>query len=356
MKAWSILVFLSLGAMAAELKPNVVRTLAELPEDTEYFLQVPASFDLDSSGAYYIVDWIAQVIFKWNAEGEFQQVIGKPGGGPGEFVFMGSGGPQGYLGIVEDKLFVYDGGRRAVQMFDNKGEFLGSEGLQMQLGRTNNFFIAKAGSWVIQHGTFTQDPPMLTVSIFNTDTKKHTNVVERVDSSWERKSSGGQTTGVVIKGFSEGLVSAFNRANNQLIVGYTGEPSFSIYDLEGTLIKKVKVNRSRRDVEKKDKDEFNELPWIKNNQFFTTSFPEKMPYYNAITPVGKKHFMVYEMSPFFRNVQGVLIDDSGEVLGRFSFKCGENGSILGANGRVLRVRTDEEGFFNLEELNFSEAS
>jgi len=356
MKAWSLLVLVSLGAMAAELKPNVVRTLAELPEDTDYFLQVPASFDIDESGAYYVVDWIAQVIFKWDSKGEFERVIGKPGGGPGEFVFMGSGGPQGYLGIVENKLFIYDGGRRAVQMFDTKGEFLGSEGLQMQLGRTNNFYIADANNWVIQHGTFTQDPPMLTVSIFNTETKKHKNVVERVDTGWERKSSGGQTTGVVIKGFSEGLVTAFNRSNNQLIVGYSGEPFFNIYDLEGNHVKKVKVNRARRDVEKADKAEFDELPWIKNSQFFTTSFPEKMPYYNGITPVGKKHFMVYEISPFYRKVNGVLIEDTGEVLGRFNFKCGENGAILGANGRVLRVNIDDEGFFSLEELNFSEAS
>lgn len=353
MRNWVLVWFGVCSLMAADMKINVALTLDEVSEDAEYFLQQPASFDTDSKGSFYVVDWVARVIFKWNSKGEFDKVIGAPGGGPGEFGFMGQGGPQGYLGIVEDVLYVYDGGRRAVQIFNTKGEFQKSEGLQVQLGRTNAFYIASAGKWIIDHSSFMRETPSLTVSLVDAQSQNETVVVERADTSFDRKSDGTRVTQVVIKGFSERLVTAYNQLNGQLIVGFNGEPSFSIYDLNGKLVKKVPVNRPRREVKEEDQKEFNEQGWIKNNTFFTTAFPERMPHYTGILPVGTDMFAVYEISPFNRNIDGILIDGEGTVKSKFRFSCGENGGLIGAKGKILRVRTDDEGYFNLEVLDFA---
>lgn len=356
MRYW-ILVWLGLGSVfAADLKPQVLKTLEEPPEDAEHFLQAPASFDMDSDGSYYLVDWTARVLFKWDKDGKFDRIIGAPGGGPGEFGFMGAGGPQGYLGIVDDVLYIYDGGRRAVQVFDKNGTFQKSDGLQVQLGRTNAFYMAAGDSWIIDHSSFMKEIPALTVSLVDAKTQKESVIVERQDTSFERKSEGGRVNQVVIKGYSERLVTAFNKASNQLIVGYNGEASFTVYDQAGKVLKKVPVKRPRRDVEKEDKDEFNEQGWIKNNTFFSTAFPEQMPYYNSILPYGKNQYLVFEISPYYRRVAGMLINDKGDILGKFRFKCGENGGLLGAKGKVMRIRTDEEGYFSLEELTFNKAS
>lgn len=356
MRNWFLVLLGSLGVLAAEIKPEVVKTLVEVPEDEEYFLQQPASFDVDKEGSFYVVDWTARVLFKWNAEGDFERIIGAPGGGPGEFGFMGQGGPQGYLGIVDNVLYIYDGGRRAVAVFDNNGKFIDSKSLQLETGRTNSFYIAAPDSWLINHSNFMSETPALTISIYDNKDKKDNILLTRANDTFERKSSGGNVTGVVIEGFAPQLIAGYNSSNGQVVAGYGGDPFFNVYDKSGKLLKKVPVKRTRREVKKEDKDEFNEVPWIKNNQFFTVSFPERMPYYSNILPIGKDHFLVFEMSPFYRKAKGILIDDQGNTKGAFQFECGENGGLLSGSGRILRVRTDDEGFFNLEELKFKEAS
>ena len=170
------------------------------------------------------------------------------------------------------------------------------------------------------------------------------------DNSSEEVSDGGRVTGVVIKAYSPELASAFNPVNGELVLGYMGQPQIGLYNLEGRELSTIKLPLMQRDVDPADRHEFKELPWIKNSTFFRTAFAEKMPFFNRVLPVGTDRYLVYNESPFYHRIEGLFVDRQGAVLKRVRYHCGENGGLMGFRGRILSVRTDEDGAFIIEEV------
>ncbi len=339
---------------AAKLELNPIRSLEPVPEDSEYFLQLPSSFALDPEGNYYLADLLGRIVFSWDAEGRFRRAIGKPGNGPGEFSFFSTGGPQAYLGVAEDKLFVYDGGKRAILAFDFEGNFIESKTLNLQAGRTQSFHVTPKNQFVVHHSSFMRENPVIEVALLNAAGEQIKILKSIEDDTFERKSDGRNVQGVVIKGYSPRLVTSLNAKDGEIVLGYTGEPSFEVFDLAGNLKSKVTLTLPRQDVTREDTDEFDQLPWIKNNSFFSAKYPEKLPFYDRVLPVGDRGFLVFSESPFYHRIRGVLVNTAGKTLGRVEMKCGENGTLLGANDRILAVRTDDEGNYILQEVTIDD--
>jgi len=333
--------------------PNLAKTMAPLPDDADNFLSLPLDLTVDEKGRVFVADANAKTVFVWNEDGSFAGNFGKEGSGPGEFSFW-SFGPQAYLGAANGKIYVFDGGRRTINVFDENFEFVSSTGYTMKggQGRVNYFKVADEGMFVINARSFgrDQDPKQL-VGLYDTEGELVHRITERPDKTFEMQGSGGRPSGMTINAFSPQMVVHFDDRTERVIVADSGRPSFDLYDLEGKQIKTVNLRIPHPDVTDADVAEYKEVRWIKNSNFVKPAFPDKKAYFTHIMPLADGSFLVVEQSPFYRNVSGVRVDEDGKILGKVSYSCGEDGSLYGADGRVFAVSLDEMGDFRVHELS-----
>ncbi len=327
---------------------KVLMELEPIPEDAEMFLQNPSDLAVDSRGFIYVLDFSAQTVFVWDNNGKYQRTIGKPGKGPGEFTFMGTGGPQGYLNMVKDEIVVYDGATRTVSLFDRNYEFKQAAAFNFSFGRVETFRALQDGNYLISFSKWSAEAPSQSVASYNREGKPVAEFVEIPDKTWKPGSEGGQNR-VVINAYAPRLMTYYDEARNQVIVGDTGAPSFDVFSLDGKPIKTVKVGLVKQEVSQEDKDEYNEIQWLKN-PFFKISFPDYKAYYTQIAPLADVGYFVFTISPFYRNVEGLVVDAEGKTLRRVKLQCGASGSLMGARGRLFGVFTDEYGEYSIREL------
>lgn len=350
----SIILFSFLAKDLLTLQPKG-RPLAPIPENASYFLQAPVILEASADGHVFIVDWVARVIFHWDATGAFVNTIGKPGQGPGEFNFASAGGPQGYLRLQNDLLHVFDGGKRAVMTFAKDGTYLSEIPLEIQTGRCDAFFVRQDGHYIFANQNFMKEVPTRTLSLFDPMGKFVKDLMDMEDLTFDRQNDGQRVTGIVIKAYSPTLVCNYNPLSDELIAGFSSSPQFSLLTPAGNKTE-IKAPLVQKDVTSEDQEEFNLMPWIKNNPFFKASFPEKKAYYDGIIPLSDGSFVIYSITPHSRNVTGQHLDRSGASRGRFQFTCGENGSIQGSQGRLYAIYLDEEDEFAIAEMVLSPAS
>lgn len=339
---------------SSDFYPETKRRLDPVPEESGKFLEFPASFDVDAKGYFYLLDWGAKVIFRWDPEGRFHGIIGRPGNGPGEFRFTTRGGPQGNLGIVGNRLYVFDGAKKAVMVFNLEGVFLHSIILALPLGRTQSFYLTSAETFILHQNSFSKQAPTFELLLHNPRDGSQVPLLIQQDKSFAlERNRGGKIRGVTIKGFRNELVSAYHRQRDELVVGYNGEPLISIYTEHGTRHKKIELPLIQKEVTEEDRKEFNEQGWIKKSQFISTKFPEKMPFFNRIQALGDRGYLIYNQSPFYGNIEGILVDPSGRLRGTLKMGCGENGGLLSSNGRILAVFNTNRGYLRLSEITVS---
>ena len=343
------LFLISMLADATGLVP--ILSLEPVPDEVDAFLSLPQDLAVGQDGQFYVVDSVAKCVFVWDKEGGFLGVFGKEGAGPGEFQFSGIGGPQAYLSALGEKVYVYDGARLAVSTFDSDRKFLGSVKFQIQGGRTEYFRMTPEGSYLVYQRSFRTDIPKRVVAIYNEKGEINVKIAEKADNSFTREGPPGQRpTGIVIHAYTPAPVVHYNMGNREIIIGDSASPSFEIYSEQGKLKKTVRFKMARQDVADADKQEFNEQPFIKNSNFMKADFPEQKTYYTHILPVAGKGYLVFSLSPFYRNAEGIWIDNEGKTQSRIRFTCGENGGFYGVNGRVFASQTNEDGDFLIHEL------
>jgi len=332
------------------LKFETVMELEPVSDDSEYFLQTPASVDIGPDGSIYIADWFANVLFKWDGEGNYVETIGTPGPGPGEFAFnQNFGGPQGYVGVTEDAIFVYDGGKRSISIFDTTGTYQRSMVPEVAVGRTNSVFVTPEKHIIIYQQSFIKETPTRDVVIFDQDGKLVKKVISIEDNSFRREGEGNRRQ-IVFKAYSPVLNISYNRAQSELMVGEATSPSFKVIELESGEERTIRVGLTQRELTEEDKFEIEELPFIKRSSFFKAEYPEKKAFYARIVAVADEGFLVFSESPFYHRLEGIYVDRSGKTLSRLNHRCGENGSIHGIAGRLLLVETDEDGEFSIREI------
>ena len=331
-----------------DIDPKTKLTLEPIPDDSEAFLSLPQDVAIGSNGAIYIADAMAKTVFVWKADGSFAGSFGKAGKGPGEFSFMGMGGPQAYLSVVGDQVLVYDGGNRSINYFDQNLDFKTSVNFQLATGRTNYFKATPSGEFVVYNSKWGEDKTR-GVGLYGTDGKPIKEILEVPDTSYTTKMKDGKFSGLTLHAFSPTLVIHYDADSDQIIAGHSSKPNFEVYNTAGKLVKKVSFKMAQVDVTNEDQEEYNQQPWIRRSSWVKATFPDKKAYYDAILPVGDQ-FLVYRKSPFYVNLEGILIDGSGNTLSNFSMECGENGNLFSVNGRLMAVRTNDDGDFVVEEL------
>ena len=350
MFAFLLLSFLS--GQVYELVPS--HPLSPLPEKTTQFLQSPAALEVDTNNHVYVVDWVARVVFHWDEKGQFVNVIGTPGQGPGEFGFSNQGGPQGYIRTLGEYIYVYDGAKNSVLKFDRQGQFQSSQVLELKTGRTNDFYVLNNGAYVVANQNFMKQIPTRALTLYGKDGTLVKDLIEIADTTFARENDGTRVTGITIKAYSGTMASSYNAEKGELIAAFTGEPAFTILNEMDEQKIKYNVGLVQQDVTNEDKDEYNELPFIKNNPFFKTTFPEKKSFFDGILPVSNEGFLVFSITPHSRKATGLFVDRKGKTLGKFTFDCGEGGSLQGSRGRIFGIYLDSEDEFSISELKLKQ--
>ncbi len=326
-----------------------VTGLAPVKSDSEFFMEDPLSFDFDDAGNYYVLDGGAKVIFTWDKQGRYKGTIGKPGQGPGEFVFSGRGPASGYVNAVGDTLYVMDSPKHEIMTFKG-GKFVKALPIRLSRGGISSFAVIGPNKFLVQWRRMGDDKMMNEVVYLDGEGKTLETMMSQVDDSFQmgaRGGSGGRPN-FKIKAFNPGLVTSYNRATGQLLFGQSNEPLFTVQE-KGGQKRVVKVPLVREEVTKADQEEFNQR--FQNGNFKPqVEFPSQKPFYTHLISLGEKGFLVYHQSPYNREIKGVHLDKTGKAMGRFSMKCGQTGGLLASRGRVLRVSLDEDDDLRLEEL------
>ncbi len=349
--------FVAFASLAGNLAVEPKLQFEAPPQDLDFFLQNPSSIDIDAQGNFYILDFGASVIFVWNEDGSFSHVIGKPGEGPGELSFNGrGGGPQGYVGVNDGKVYVYNGGKRNLEVFSLKGDYQKSIALDIRGGRTGSFFVTPNNEFLIYQQSFMRETPAREVLKFSSDGKESKVLASIEDHSFKREGTGGgRPTAVVINAYSPTLFMTYNAVLNRLVTADTGKPEFKFRSLENENAQSVKLALVQRDISDFDRNEFDELPFIKNSNFLKATYGEKFPFFTGILSYGE-NFLVYEESPLTHRVSGYLVNKSGTMLGHVKMTLGQGGGLMGMRGRLVGVFVDDEGELSIRELTVGSES
>lgn len=336
--------------LAANLEFTNVKMMEPLPDDLDLFLENPWHMDLDENGNLYVVDLDAAKIFIWDAQGQFKGHFGKKGEGPGEFAFSGSaGGPHGYVSVVGQDVFIYDGGKRTLSVFDTDLNFKSRDNFKMPGGRAEYFKMLDDGRILLYNSSYFSDIPYKKIAFYSKDMDQLKEIYQAKDETWEYAEENGNRK-VVLKIFSAEIMTHFDEANKEIIVGNPNKPQFQIYDIEGNLKRTIEVKLTQQDVTKEDIAEFETQAWVAQATFFRMRYMEKMPFYTGVLPYKDKGYLVYSRSSVFANTTGLFVDPQGKTKGRFEMKLGEGGNLYGIDGRIFVVRVNEMGDIEIGEI------
>ncbi len=336
---------LALWLSAESWSFSPVAAMEAVPEDVDAFMRLPMDLTVDGRGRIMIADAIARCVFVWNDDGSFAGTFGKEGSGPGEFTFMGRGGPQAYLSVVDDKIYVFDGGRQTISIFDESLNYVSST-TYINRGRVEYFAVTPKGDYFVHHMVFQANPPVQRVELFDTEGASQALIKEFEDKTWK---PGGNRGGFVIIGYAPETVVHYAPETGKVIVGDAGKPSFEVFDTTGKREKTVKFAMLQPEVTAEDKAEYGEVRWIKNNPNVHLDFPDKKAYYTDILPHGEG-FLVFSISPFYGNLEGFILDARGEPKGPLRFALGEGGFLRAIGGSYYAVRSDDDGELIVEKL------
>ncbi|MDJ0840837.1 MAG: 6-bladed beta-propeller [Acidobacteriota bacterium] len=333
---------------------ETVLTLEPLPEEDDLFFERPVDLAVDARGGIYVLDIEAKRVFIYDKSGSFKKAFGSSGSAPGEFTFSGRrGSGTGFIAVYGERLYVFDGARREISVFGLADlKFQKALPFKTQRSRTNAFWTIDENTFLFYQRTFTEAGPREVVRLLDGEGKELALLMENEITGFRprgRRGRGRPRGPITITAFSPSTVVGYDAVNRRIIAGYSETAGFGIYDAKGKNTKNLSFKIPRMEVTQTDKEEYNSQERMKSGRL-KAEFPEQKQFYQRVISIGKEGFLVFNISPLYRDITGFMIDEKGQVKARFNFHCGENGDLLGESGRLFAIRTNEEGDFSIEEI------
>ena len=324
--------------------------LEPVPESAGY-MQVPQNMAIDDEGRIYILDSEARKVFVWNGRGHFINHFGGEGNGPGEFAFPRP--RYTYITLLNNQVVVCDGKKREFHLFERNGTFLKTVALSSVPGRIRHFSTTRNHRVLLFQQNYLENPPITEVLLYDNQFKPIRSLASYKDRYFSPIMKNEKRVGWLINAFTPEIFLHANPGSTETIVGMGDKPEFNLYDESGKRIKTIRFNMKPVEVTREDREEYRQLPWIKNDPNNKVHFPEWHPYYQLIFPVRTNEYLVIRRSPFYSRYWGILINRSGETRGKFSYDCGRDGGLYGHRGRIFAGTVDDRGDFIFRELNIS---
>lgn len=328
-----------------EFKP--VLTLADVPAEQELYLQNVLHIEIDDKGRFYASDFPSARVFYWNPDGSYAGYFGSKGEGPGEYSFAASlGPPMGYVNVLDDKIYIYDGGSRMVSVLDRSFKFIKRVTFEGLGGKINNFHVLEEDRFLFYDSYFCEKKACRRLLVYDDKGTLLQTWMESPDLTWAADESNGRVNLYIWEPIP---VVDFSRSRNQAVVAHSSRPLIELWSPAGEKKRSLTLDIPRKAVTRDDIDEYNDQDWVKGNESVKIIFPDEKDYFDQVLTTNAG-YLVYHMSPLYGIADGYLVDWNGKVQGRFTLPCGEGGTLYAPRGRIMAAIVDEEGEFILREL------
>ena len=334
--------------MAESLECRKIRTLERIPVEKDFFLEQVVFIDIDDQGRTYVTNYPSAQVFYWNKDGSFDGVFGRKGEGPGEYGFGAAlGPPRGYISVVDDRIYIYDGGSRSVSILTRDHGFIRRVTFEGLGGMINGFQVLGKERFLFYDSYFCAEKACRRILEYDGTGQLVKSWREVDDDTWSLVDAAGTKVNLFL--FQPTLVMGLHRGRGEVVLAHAANPVLDIHDLTGNKLRSLTLPIPKKPVTKDDIAEFYDQEWMKNNDHIKAHFPEEKSYFDQILCLDEG-YLVYHLSPLHGTADGFLVGLDGKMKGRFTLECGEGGGLFAPRGRLMAALVDEEGEFHLTEM------
>jgi hypothetical protein len=336
--------------MVGPIEFETVRTMAPLPEEDDLFLANVLYIEEGEDGRIYASDFPSAKIHYWQADGTYLGHFGQKGEGPGEFVFGAAlGPPMGYIYALDQKLFIYDGSSRTINIFTKDHEFIKRVQFDKLGGKINNVHVLGSDRFMLYDSYFCNDKACRRILQYNDKGNLIDTWATSDDNTWKMNDSNGKVKLFI---WEPTFATDFSRERGELVIAHTKDPILDVYNVEGKKLRSVTLEIPKKIVTAEDKAEFMQQRWVQGNNTIEIIFPEEKNYFEYVLTLPQG-YLVYHKSAIEGIIDGFLVDFNGKVLGRFKRAIGQSGGLFASRGKLFGALIDDEGDFSLQELKLN---
>jgi len=332
-------------------------SIGEVEGDENYMFGQNIFFNTDEDGNFYVCDFDARRILKYDHDGKYLLTIGREGQGPGEF------GTLSFVGFDKDKnIYINDALNNRISFFDKEGKYLRqirmTERYPYVVINSKNFIIASK-STVSEEGNIQKLSSLygLFDGEFNLVAELFKDEIEMPLPTGVDASSLGE---YIAKVFS---ISAFRPLpitvladNDSIYLGYPDKYEINVYSPEGKLVKKINRDSDPIPVRNKDKESFvkivsENLPAIitediKEKAFQNIKYPKHKPAYQGLALMENGWLAVIVDSVEDEYTLIDIFDQEGKYIAHFKTPVPAEGIRAGQlffkNGKAYSAVTEED--------------
>lgn len=292
------------------------------------------SFDVDSEGNIYLIQWQSQenYVYKFDSFGRFLKSFVRFGQGPGELAWGGM-----VLVNVQGEIMVKDPTRTEFLVFDRDGNLL----REIQLGKTVSPLPLDNGNYLITWQEGDRNPEF------------YLDYVGLWDSNLEERKE------LDVLKWANPNVTRYEVNGNKLIHGMTFKEIFvghskrgyeiHVYDSSGNILRKIRKNYKPTKVSEEYKktffDRYPDNHPYRTNCYFTNNFP---PFrYLFPDDEGRLYVMTYEESEKPGEFLYDIFNSEGIFVGRTKLDNVDNNRptpVRAKNKRLYYLHVKESGY------------
>jgi len=350
------MVCLALAALAMlpiEDNLKIVTEFQPVSADSDAFLERPSALAIDARGRILMLDVLAKTVFVWNADGSFAGNFGREGEGPGEFSFSSNAARQGFLFTYDERVYVHEVYDQRLHIFDQNHRFIKTQPFDPAVGRVRRIGVNQEGKLALHLQDYNRTQPYSALLLL--DSVANDKVVATFmpyfhDGSYKMTQLPSGRYFYEINAYTPEPFIYASPDQKWVLVGENSAPEFALYDSDGEIVKRIKLPLKRHAVNDADIEEYEQTPFMKLNVRRQVNYPDVMPFYDFIYPIGNQGFLVGLMSPAYGRVRATVVDRDGAEIRKLHLVCGENGRLFGSRGRLFLLKADDWGEYSLQEM------
>ncbi len=327
-----------------------------IPDDSEQFMELPVSMTVDGQGRLLVLDIFARKVFAWDLDSRaYLGSYGRSGKGPGEFRFEARSRRQGLILAWAGRIYVLETIFRRLHIFEEASfRFLETREFKPTKGYIRSWGVTRDGALAIKAQSYYNGPSYSAVILMTQGFDSPPDAIReiapwRVDGKFTQQRDKSGRARYELFPFSPDLVMHANPTMDWFLVGLSDKPEFKRYGADGAVVGRVAMSLKPTPVTDADREEYKHIYFLKQANAKAT-YPEVKGFFSFALPIGNAGFLVGRVSPVLGKVRAHVVDSQGTVIRPVAGTCGENGQLLGANGRIFALQTDDMGEYTIAEL------